>query len=91
MVTDSFWQYLPTTIAALAAGAAVVIGALARRDVQIASSKVDATSEKVDKLHIAVDGRLTQLLERTAIASHATGVQEGIDKNLMTNNKEGGT
>jgi hypothetical protein len=34
---------------------------------------------KIDALHIAVDGRLTQLLEQTAKASRAAGKAEGLN------------
>lgn len=38
---------------------------------------LQGVSQKVDALEIKVDGRLTQLLERTATASRAQGVEAG--------------
>lgn len=38
---------------------------------------LQGVSEKVDKLEVKVDGRLSQLLERTASASRAQGVEAG--------------
>lgn len=49
----------------VSAGIVKIIGAL--RDVAV----------KVDKLEVKVDGRLTQLLERTASSSRAEGVDVG--------------
>jgi hypothetical protein len=60
---NNFWQYLPGIIAAIFAGIAAVIGAINHNNVKA--------------LDIKVDGRLTQLLQQTAIASHSTGMIEG--------------
>lgn len=56
-------------LGALAAAIAVVIGAL--------------NHGAVKDLHVAVDGRLTELLSSVSGQSRAEGVQEGIDKNLV--------
>lgn len=62
---EAFGAVVVLIIGAITTGAVKIIGAL----------KVVET--KVDKLEVKVDGRLTQLLERTATASKAEGVDVG--------------
>ena len=61
-VVDTLARLSPI-IAAIAASLAAVVGYLNRR--------------KVNQLEVKVDGRLTELLELTARASHAEGRIEG--------------
>ena len=70
-------------ISAVAAGAAVVIGAFNRRYVLDTHREILETKDKVVQLDVSVDGRLSQLLKTTEQAARALGVQEGIDKNLI--------
>lgn len=42
----------------------------------LATTHTKKVGEQVTNLSVAVNGRLTQLLERTAVASHAEGVAE---------------
>lgn len=60
-----FFLSLISVVGAIAAAAVTVINAL------------KGVSTKVDALEVKVDGRLTQLLERTATASKAEGVVVG--------------
>lgn len=53
-----------------------VIGAIAGSAVTVINA-LHGVSSKVDALEVKVDGRLTQLLERTAMASKAEGVVVG--------------
>lgn len=55
---------------------AVLVGAIATAAVTVINA-LRGVSAKVDALQIKVDGRLTQLLERTASASKGEGVEIG--------------
>jgi len=69
-MSTTFWQYLPGIIAAVFSGIAAVIGAINHQ-------KATAVEQKVTQLDVKVDGRLTQLIEQTARASHSAGFIEG--------------
>lgn len=70
MIANSWVQDVCLIIAALGSAAAVVIGAVNHRI-------VTASKEETLNLKVAVDGRLSQLLEQTSKASKAEGVAEG--------------
>ena len=62
---------------------AVLIGALAGASVTVINA-MNGVSSKVDALEVKVDGRLTQLLERTASSSRAEGVVAGRGEIVQT-------
>ena len=66
----------PTQWGVFFGAVAVLIGAIAAGAVTIINA-MNGVSGKVDALEVKVDGRLTQLLERTASSSRAEGVVAG--------------
>lgn len=68
--------WTPTEWASFFGAVALLIGALAAAAVTVINA-LHGVSNKVDMLQVKVDGRLTQLLERTAVASRLEGVDVG--------------
>lgn len=95
-LATSLWETLPQTILALATFVASMAALVtAWRSGKSNDLKIDATTKKVEdvgrksedvghkveELHIAVNSRLTQLLEQTAKASRAEGAAESTKAN----------
>lgn len=72
VVGDQVWMALIAAISAAVVAIPTIVIAL-----KGTNKKVDEGAKKIDDLAIAVDGRLTKLLEEVAKSQHAAGKLEG--------------
>lgn len=72
---------MAVAISSWAQDACLVIAALASAITAVISAynkvAISQTKDKVSTLHIAVNGRIDELVEAKTAAAHALGVQEG--------------
>lgn len=74
-MSESFWEKFVAAI--LVALPPTLLAWAAVRAAKAAADKGAETSGKLDQLSITVDGRLTQLLQQTTLASEAKGHAAG--------------
>lgn len=72
VVGDQVWMALIAAVSAAVVAIPTIVIAL-----KGTNKKVDEGAKKIDDLAIAVDGRLTKLLEEVAKSQHAAGKLEG--------------